>query len=105
MRKDIAVRTDHCDKVGPRELEGDTVAHGGESMARGFCWNVLVTNVHTQWKGTRAIWNKGQHKVRHWIEEFEKELAFPILSFDSDYGGEFLNWHLRDYFWEPVNPC
>ena len=28
----------------------------------------------------------------------EKALPFAILGFDSDNGGEFLNWHLADYF-------
>ena len=25
-------------------------------------------------------------------------MPFPILGFDTDNGGEFLNWHLVDYF-------
>ena len=73
-------------------------------MAGDFCWSVTVTDVYTQWTETRAIWNKGQHEVRGRIEEIEKALAFPILGFDSDNGGEFLNWHLRDYFLERKKP-
>jgi len=104
LRKDIAVRTEHWDVAGPGWLEADTVAHCGESMSGDFCWSVTVTDVHTQWTETRAVWNKGQHEVRRRIEEIEKGLAFPILGFDSDNGGEFLNWHLRDYFLERVKP-
>ncbi len=104
LRKDIAVRTEHWDVAGPGWLEADTVAHCGESMAGDFCWSVTVTDVHTQWTETRAVWNKGQHEVPRRIKEIEKGLAFPILGFDSDNGGEFLNWHLRDYFLERVKP-
>jgi hypothetical protein len=104
LRKDIPVRTEHWDVAGPGWMEADTVAHCGESMAGDFCWSVTVTDVHTQWTETRAIWNKGQHEVRGRIEEIEKTLAFPILGFDSDNGGEFLNWHLRDYFLEREKP-
>jgi hypothetical protein len=104
LRKDIPVRTEHWDVAGPGWVEADTVAHCGESMAGDFCWSVTVTDVHTQWTETRAVWNKGQHEVRGRIEEIEKTLAFPILGFDSDNGGEFLNWHLRDYFLERAEP-
>lgn len=34
----------------------------------------------------------------------EASLAFPILGFDSDNGGEFLNWHLADYFLKRPEP-
>ena len=104
LRKDIPVRTEHWDVAGPGWMEADTVAHCGESMSGDFCWSVTMTDVHTQWTETRAIWNKGQHEVLGRIEEIEKALTFPILGFDSDNGGEFLNWHLRDYFLEREAP-
>jgi hypothetical protein len=31
-------------------------------------------------------------------------LPFPILGFDTDNGGEFLNWHLVDYFGKRARP-
>ena len=104
LRKQIPVRTEHWDVAGPGWVEADTVAHCGESMEGDFCWSVTVTDVHTQWTETRAIWNKGQHEVRGRIAEIEKTLAFPLLGFDSDNGGEFLNWHLADYFLKRKKP-
>jgi hypothetical protein len=98
LRKQIPVRTEHWDVAGPGWLEADTVAHCGESMEGDFCWSVTLTDVHTQWTEVRAVWNKGQHAVRGRIEEIEAALPFAILGFDSDNGGEFLNWHLADYF-------
>jgi len=98
LRKQIPIRTEHWDVAGPGWLEADTVAHCGESMAGDFVWTVTLTDVHTQWTETRAVWNKGQHSVAARIAEVEKALPFPILGFDSDNGGEFINWHLADYF-------
>ena len=98
LRQQIPVRTEHWDVAGPGWIEADTVAHCGESMSGDFVWSLTMTDVHTQWTETRAVWNKGQHGVRERIAEVEKALPFAILGFDSDNGGEFLNWHLADYF-------
>lgn len=98
LRKQIPIRTEHWDVSGPGWLEADTVAHCGESMAGDFCWSVTLTDVHTQWTETRAVWNKGQYGVQQRIAEVEAALPFAILGFDSDNGGEFINWHLADYF-------
>ncbi len=38
------------------------------------------------------------------IESIEKSLLFKILGFDSDNGGEFLNWHLLAYFTNRKSP-
>jgi len=98
LRKQIPIRTEHWDVSGPGWLEADTVAHCGESMAGDFCWSVTLTDVHTQWTETRAVWNKGQHAVQQRIAEVEAALPFAIVGFDSDNGGEFINWHLANYF-------
>ena len=98
LRRQIPVRTEHWDVAGPGWIEADTVAHCGESMAGDFVWSLTMTDVQTQWTETRAVWNKGQHGVRGRIAEVEEALPFAILGFDSDNGGEFLNWHLVDYF-------
>jgi len=104
LRREIPIRTEHWDVQGPGWLEADTVAHCGESMEGDFCWSLTLTDVHTQWTETRAIWNKGQHAVHQRVAEIEKALAFPILGFDSDNGGEFLNWHLARYFLTRESP-
>ena len=67
-------------------------------MEGDFCWSVTLTDVHTQWTKTRAVWNKGQYGVQERIAEIEQTLPFEILGFDSDNGGKFLNYHLLDYF-------
>jgi hypothetical protein len=104
LRSQIAVRTEHWDVSGPGYLEADTVAHCGESMAGEFCYSLTMTDVHTQWTETRAVENRGQAAVAGRIAEIEAALPFAILGFDSDNGGEFLNWHLAGYFRDRPRP-
>jgi hypothetical protein len=50
------------------------------------------------------MWNKGAHGAKEQIELIEKRLPFPLLGWDSDGGGEFLNYHLLSYFQEREKP-
>jgi hypothetical protein len=98
LRSQIPVRTEHWDVEGPGFMEADTVAHCGGSLSGEHCWSRTVTDVHTQWAETRATPNRGQEAVRHKIADIERGLPFAILGYDTDNGGEFLNWHWVDYF-------
>jgi hypothetical protein len=98
LRSQIPVRTEHWDVEGPGFLEADTVAHCGGSLSGEHCWSLTVSDVHTQSTETRATPNRGQEAVRRKIADIEGCLPFAILGFDTDNGGEFLNWHLVDYF-------
>ena len=42
--------------------------------------------------------------MRERVADVEAKLPFSILGFDTDNGGEFLNWHLRDYFLKRPEP-
>jgi hypothetical protein len=104
LRSQIPIRTEHWDVSGPGFIEADTVAHCGESMAGEFCWSITATDVHTQWTETRAVPNRSQATVSARIAQIEASLPFPILGFDTDNGGEFLNWHLLAYFGKRNKP-
>lgn len=104
LRSQIPIRTEHWEVSGPGFIEADTVAHCGESMAGEFCWSITATDVHTQWTETRAVANRGQAAVAERIAQIEAALPFVILGFDTDNGGEFLNWHLVDYFGKRTAP-
>jgi hypothetical protein len=94
LRSQIPVRTQHWDVNAPGYIEADTVAHCGKSMAGEFCWTATATDVHTQWTESRVVWNRSQPQVLARIAEIEAALPFPIVGFDTDNGGEFINWHL-----------
>ena len=85
-------------------MEADTVAHCGGSLSGEHCWSVTVSDVHTQWTKTRATANRGREAVLRRIAEIEECLPFAVLGFDTDNGGEFLNWHLVDYFQKREKP-
>ena len=104
LRSQIPIRTEHWDVSGPGFIEADSVAHCGESMAGEFCWSITATDVHTQWTETRAVPNRSQAAVLARIAHIEASLPFPILGFDTDNGGEFLNWHLFHYFGKRNTP-
>jgi hypothetical protein len=104
LRSQIPIRTEHWEVSGPGFIEADTVAHCGESMAGEFCWSITATDVHTQWTETRAVPNRGLAAVAERIAQIEAALPFPILGFDTDNGGEFLNWHLVHYFGKRKKP-
>ena len=95
LRTQIPVRTEHWDVAGPGSR------HGGPLRGvdgRGLLLEHHASDVHTQWTETRAVFNRGALGVKARIAEIEAALPFAILGFDCDNGGEFLNWHLVDYF-------
>ncbi|MEM0965228.1 MAG: hypothetical protein AAGJ81_03625 [Verrucomicrobiota bacterium] len=104
LRSNIAVRTDNFDIDRPGYLEADTVAHCGGSLSGDFIWSVTYTDIHSGWTCNRAVWNKGYTGVMEATKGVEEKLPFPLLGFDSDNGGEFLNWHLVHYLQERDQP-
>jgi hypothetical protein len=104
LRAQIPIRTGNWDIERPGYIEADTVAHCGGSLSGDFIWSVTYTDIYSGWTATRAVWNRGQKDVVERTREVEKTLPFAILGFDSDNGGEFLNWHLADYFLKRDKP-
>lgn len=89
------------DKTQAGFVEADTVAHCGGSLKGSFAWSLTVSDIKTTWTEIRAVWNKGATEVVQQMEDIEKHLPFPLLGFNSDSGGEFLNHHLVRYFQKP----
>lgn len=82
----------------PGHLEADTVAHCGGRLMGDFIWTVTVTDIYSGWTECQAIWNKGAGGVLEALRDIEERLPFPILSFHTDNGSEFLNYAVLDYF-------
>jgi hypothetical protein len=101
-RTQIPVRTrweEAVDRAG--WIEADTVAHCGGSMASMFVWSLTLTDIFSGWTEIAAVWNRGAEGVVEAVQRIERRLVFPILGFDSDNGGEFLNHHLIAHFADP----
>jgi hypothetical protein len=104
LKTQIPIRTDNWDITGPGFLEADTVAHCGESLEGDFVWSVTYTDIWSGWTVNRAVWNKGAKGIVDATRDVEAALPFTLLGFDSDNGGEFLNWHLVRYFQKRAMP-
>jgi hypothetical protein len=98
LRSQIPVLVEHRDVDSPGWIEADSVAHCGDNGGGDYVWSLTFTDVLSQWTENRACFNKGQHLVCGRVAAMEADLPFPILGFDCDNGGEFLNHHLVAFF-------
>jgi hypothetical protein len=104
LRKKIPIKTNQWDESRPGFLEADTVAHCGDSTSGMYVNTVDFVDIATGWTEQRAVWGKGESGVLEQIKNIEKTLPFPLLGFDCDNGGEFLNYHLLRHFTERKQP-
>jgi len=104
LRKQIPINANQWDESRPGFLEADTVAHCGDSTAGMYVNTIDFVDIATGWTEQRAVWGKGETGVLEQIQHVEKTLPFPILGFDCDNGGEFLNYHLQRHFAERKQP-
>lgn len=98
LRKQIPIKTNQWDEFTPGFLEADTVAHCGGSMAGEYVNTVNFVDIATGWTEQRAVFGKGETGVLEQIKNVELSLPFALRGFDSDNGGEFLNYHLLRHF-------
>jgi hypothetical protein len=104
LRKHIPIKTNQCNESRPGFLETDTVAHCGDSTAGMYVNTIDFVDIATGWTEQRAVWGKGEGGVLEQIKNIEKTLPFPILGFDCDNGGEFLNYHILRHCTERKHP-
>lgn len=98
LRRQIPIKTHQWDESKPGFLEADTVAHCGDSLSGMFAYTIDCVDIATGWTEQRAVWGKGETDTLEQIKQIEKILPFPLLGFDCDNGGEFLNYHLLRHF-------
>ena len=94
----IPIRTfadKHGLKVG--HMEVDLAAHCGASV-EGFYLNTLTAvDIASGWNECVPVWGKGQSRILSAIERVRRQVPFPLLSLNSDNGGEFINHALWRY--------
>ncbi len=104
LRNQIPIKLNQWDESHPGFLEADTVAHCGNSLLGMFAYTLDCTDIATGWTEQRATWGKGETGILTQIKDIEKSLPFPLLGFDCDNGGEFLNHHLFRHFSQRKKP-
>jgi hypothetical protein len=98
LRKQIPIKTNQWEEFRPGFLEADTVAHCGGCSDGEYVNTVDFVDIATSWSEQRAVWGKGETDVLKQIKDVEASLPFELRGFDSDNGGEFLNYHLLRHF-------
>ena len=104
LRKQIPIRTNQWDESRPGFVEADTVAHCGGSIEGDYANTVDLVDIATGWTEQGASWGKGEIGVLAALKDMEARIPFPVLGFDADNGGEFINYHLIRHFADRVRP-
>ena len=87
----IPLRTLDAEIDRPGHTQADTVAHCGTTLLGQFANSITVTDIDSTWTEARAMDGKEARVVVGRLKEIEETLPFPILSFNTDCGSEFLN--------------
>jgi hypothetical protein len=99
LKSHIPIRTEHWDVTSPGFTEVDLVSHSGNSAVGEFLQSLNLTDIHTGWVESRAIFSKPQRAVHAALVELRAALPFPLRGLDSDNGSEFINTVLWEYCW------
>jgi len=78
-------------------IEADTVAHCGPSLIGEFARTLTMTDLVTGWTENASIRNNASKWITAGIEELQARFPFPMVIFDSDCGGEFINHEVADW--------
>lgn len=92
LRNSITIRT--CADEAPETpgvIEADTVAHCGPTLIGEFARTLTMTDLVTGWTENHSIRNNASKWIIAGIEELQARFPFPLVVFDSDCGGEFIN--------------
>lgn len=97
LKKRIPIKTNQWDEHRPGFLEVDTVGHCGTSTAGMYALTLNTVDIASTWVEPRAVWGKGEKGVVDAFQSIEESLPFRLRGFDSDNGGEFLNYQMEKY--------
>lgn len=92
LRNSITIRT--CADEAPDTpgvIEADTVAHCGPTLVGEFARTLTMTDMVLGWTENCSIRNNASKWITEGIDELAERFPFPLLVFDSDSGGEFIN--------------
>ena len=82
-------------------LEGDTVAHCGDSLQGRHGWTLNSCCIHTSWTESEAFLGKEQESIVASMIEMRGRFPFPVKGYHTDCGSEFLNDQVCTYLEDP----
>ena len=85
------------DQAKPGFLEIDSVHHNGGNPSGFYGYTVSLEDVATGWHENQAHLGKSEAYTLEAIDLAGQRFPFPVLGLDFDTGGEFVNWHLKQY--------
>jgi hypothetical protein len=98
LKSQIPIRvTFESDEKKPGFFEGATLSHCGSSAKGQFCQTLTLTDVGSAWTELGALLNNAHRWVKEHLVCTRENLPFPMLGFDSDNGGEFINHQVYDW--------
>jgi hypothetical protein len=98
LKQQIPVRTFwRWDDKQPGFCEIDTVFHNGGYTAGEYAFTLSLTDMALCWSEFRALKNKARKWTQEALEDIRDSFPVPLKGIDSDNGGEFINWHLKDW--------
>lgn len=98
LKQQVPVRTfADWNETQPGFFAGDVVAHCGNNAEGLFLWSLVLTDVATGWTECLALRYRSQDAVIDALERVRQLLPFRLLGFDTDNGGEFINYGVLDY--------
>src|ERR1019366_6818284 len=97
LRHQVPTRGGPADTSKVGAVAVDTVAHCDDTTAGDYVNSLTFTELCFGWTENRAVWNKASHVILAQVKELEAKVPFPMTSFHSDNGSEFLNWPLYEY--------
>jgi hypothetical protein len=97
LRHQIPIKCESWDEIDPGHLELDTVSHSGENSSGTFAYTLNLTDIASTWVETRSVLGKSETAILDAFRQMQASLPFPVLSIDSDNGGEFINNRLYGY--------
>jgi hypothetical protein len=98
IRRTVPVRTfaDWNDPL-PGYVEGDLVAHSGESAAGSFVQTLVLTDIASGWTECTALIVREQTLIAEALLKMRAALPFPLRGLDTDNDSVFMNETIIGY--------
>ena len=98
IRRSVPIRTfSDWDNPAPGFVEADLVSHSGPFAKGAFSQTLVLTDIATGWTECVPLLVREQTVLTTALTELRRLLPFPLLGFDTDNDGVFMNETVRDY--------